>query len=261
MSNNTLIEKHQLITQLNKFVKNLEKDNINDIILDLEKKFLYVKSKRDLILELIKKKISSSELENNEIVKNIEENYKEVKEFSNNLEKNENISTFIQELQTKTDNLIKLIDDFLTTQKSIVISWINKQKEFLEKLKKTTNDTTKDIDTMKNVIENYDIFKKQDELLLKLQDGAKTKKAEQDVITEIKIEDYIKYNKDGLTKINNCQENLINCVSEIEKKFENYDEIKKIWSDGNSISNISENDFKALKELEEVSELIKIKLG
>lgn len=254
MSNNKLIKEHRLITQLKKFVKNLEKDNINDIILDLEKKFLYVKFKRELILELIKKNNSSSELENDEIVKNIEENYKKVKGLSNRIEKN---VIFIQDLQIKTDNLIKLIDDFLTTQKSIVMSWINKQKEFLEKLKKTTDNTTKDIETMKNLIENYDIFKKLDGLLLKLQDGAKT----QEFITEIKIEDYIKYNKDGLTKINACQENLINCVSEIEKKFENYNEIKKIWSDGNTISKITENDFKTLREWKEVSELIKIKLG
>ena len=64
-----------------------------------------------------------------------------------------------------------------------------------------------------------------------------------------------------LDEIKQYQENIINATSQFEDLFENYDEIKKIWSGGNSISSISVKDFQALKKIKEITELIQIKLG
>lgn len=253
-------EKHPLIVQLEEYIENQETDEINETITKLEELIYYIKFKKDILTELQKNKINSVKYQ--EILKKIDDKYKEIKSKSNILNLNQNISESIKELKKLADEEIEEIDGFVKTYKDKLDNWLIIQRDFLEKIKRPTDD----LDKISEILKNIDVFNKLGSLIYRTDDiniEEKENSSPQNLI-EIDNKKHFQFNIDKLNEIKQYQENIINATSQFENLFDNYDEIRKIWSGGNSISNISVEDFKALKELkelEEVSELIQIKLG
>lgn len=250
-------EKHPLIVQLEEYIENQETDEINETITKLEELIYYIKFKKDILTELQKNNINC--IKNAELLKNIDDKYIKIKSNSNILNLNQNISKSIKELKKLADEEIEDIDGFIKTYKDKLDSWLKIQRNFLEKIKRPIDD----LDEISEILKNVDVFNKLGSLIYRMDDiniENKENSSPQNLI-EIDNKKHFQFNVDKLNEIKQCQENIINETSQFENLFDNYDEIRKIWSEGNSISNISVKDFKALKELKEVSELLQIKLG